>query len=286
MSNRALEGFTTIELLIAIALSVLIVGAALAVASSDVFPAQSESADMHQRLRVAAESLFRDVSAAIAIRPYRAFGSSADPPGTFRTDTISVQTPATATTFWLKADDRAGAYQLMSASSASGLDVPVVDNVVGLRFEYWGESSPPTMIAPLTEPVGPWTTYGPKPADLAVPPFAPRENCVFTDNGTAQPSPRLPALGPDGTHLVALDAAQFSDGPWCPDDAAVEKWDADLLRIRTVVVLLRVQAAGAALRGPASALFTHGGTATVSQRWAPDLEVRFRVAPRNISHAT
>jgi hypothetical protein len=280
------SGFTTIELLIAIALSVLIVGAALAVASSDVFPAQSESADMHQRLRVASESLFRDVAAAIAIRPYRAFGSSADPAGTFKTDTITVLAPDTSTTYWLKADDRAGTYQLMSASGASSIDVPVVDNVVGLRFEYLGDSRPPTMVAPLTDPIGPWTTYGPKPADIAVPPFAPRENCVFVDNGTAEPSPRLAPLGSEETRLVALDEAQFSDGPWCPDDGAAEKWDADLLRIRAVVVLLRVQAAGAVLRGPAGALFTHGGTATVSQRWTPDLEVRFRVSLRNINHAT
>lgn len=286
MSTRPRTGFTTVELVIAMALSVLIVGAALAVASSDVFPAQSESSDMHQRLRVTAESLFRDISAATAIRPYRAFGSSADPAGTFRTDTITVLMPATSTTYWLRADDRAPSYQLMSASGASSIDVPVVDNVVGLRFEYWGDSRPPTMIAPLTDPIGPWTIYGPKPADVAVPPFGPRENCVFADNGTAEPSPRLAPLGPEGTHLVALDAAQLSDGPWCPDDGAAEKWDADLLRIRTVVVLLRVQAAGAALRGPAGALFTHGGTATVSQRWAPDLEIRFRVAPRNVNHAS
>ena len=278
-------GFTTLELLIAVALSVLIVGAALAVASSDVFPAQSESSDMHQRLRVASESLFRDVAAAIAVRPYRAFGSSVDPAGTFKTDTITVLMPDTSTTYWLKADDRAGAYQLMSASGASSIDVPVVDNLVGLRFEYWGDSRPPTMIAPLTDPMGPWTTYGPKPPDVAVPPFAPRENCVFVDNGTVQPSPRLPPLGPESTHLVALDAVQFSDGPWCPDDGAADKWDADLLRIRTVVVSLRVQAAGVALRGPAGTLFTHAGTATVSQRWAPDLDVRFRVTLRNINHA-
>lgn len=284
--NRASAGFTIVELLLTMALSVLIVGAALAVASSDAFPSQSEASDMHQRLRVAAETLFRDVSAATAIRPYRPFGSSADPAGTFRVDAITALTPTTSTTYWLKADDRAGAYQLMSAAGASSIDVPVVDNVVGLRFEYFGDPRPPTMVASLTDPVGPWTTYGPRPAEIAVPPYPARENCVFVDNGTTQPSPRLPSLAPEGAHLVALDAMQLSDGPWCPDDGAAEKWDADLLRIRAVVVTVRVQAAAAALRGPVSALFTHGGTASVSQRWAPDLEVRFRVAPRNMNHAT
>jgi hypothetical protein len=284
--NRAPAGFSTLELLIAMALSVLVVGAALAVASSDAFPVQSEVSDMHQRLRVAVESLVRDLSGAAAIRPYRAFGTSADSPGTVRVDTITALTPAAVVTYWLKTDDRAAAYQLMSSSGASSIDVPVVDNVVGLRFDYLGDPRPPMMVSTLAEGVGPWTTYGPRPADVAVPPYPPRENCVFVDNGTTQPSPRLPSLADEGVHLVALVPAQFSDGPWCPDDGAADRWDADLLRIRTVVVTVRVQAAGAALRGPAGFLFARGGTASVSQRWAPDLEVRLRVAPRNMNHAT
>ena len=284
--NRAPAGFTTLELLIALALSVLVVGAALAVASSDAFPVQSEVSDMHQRLRVAVESLVRDLSSAAAIRPYRASGASADPPGTFGVDTITALTPMTSITYWLKTDDRAGAYQLMSSSGASSIDVPVVDNVVGLQFDYFGDPRPPTMVATLDDPVGPWTTYGPRPADVAVPPYPSRENCVFVDNGTTQPSPRLPPLAAEGVHLIALAAPQFSDGPWCPDDWAVDRWDADLLRIRAVLVTVRVQAAGSALRGPAGVLFAHGGTARVSQRWAPDLEVRLRVAPRNMNHAT
>jgi len=284
--KHAARGFTTLELLVATALSVLIVGAALAVASSDTFPAQSEASDMHQRLRVAAETLFQDLAAATAIRPYRALGSPSDPPGTFRVDTITTLTPTASTTYWLKTDDRASAYQLTSAAGTSTIDVPMVDNVVGLRFEYLGDPRPPTMVAALTDTVGPWTTYGPKPEDVPVPPFPARENCVFVDNGTTKPAPRLPSLAGEGSALVSLDATQLSDGPWCPDDGMVEKWDADLLRIRAVVVTIRVQAAGAALRGPGGTLFSHAGTARVSQRWAPDLEIRFRVAPRNMNRAT
>jgi hypothetical protein len=278
------RGFSTLELLLAMALSVVVIGAALAVAASDAFPVQSEATDMHQRLRAAAEPLIRDVAAAAAVRPYRALGASADPAGTFRTDTITLVTTAGSMTYWLRADDSAGVFQLMSSSGASTIDVPVVDNVVGLRFDYFGDPSPPTMVAALTDAVGPWTTYGPRPADVPVPPFARRENCVFVDNGTAQPAPRLPSLAGEGIHLVALDGASFSDGPWCPDDGAVGRWDADLLRIRAIAVTLRVQAAGSALRGPAGTLFSHAGSARISQRWLPDLEARFRVALRNISH--
>jgi hypothetical protein len=61
------------------------------------------------------------------------------------------------------------------------------------------------------------------------------------------------------------------------------RWDADLLRIRKVAVTIRVQAAVAALRGPASTLFTHGGTSRGGNKWAPDQEVRFQVTPRNLN---
>jgi hypothetical protein len=44
-----------------------------------------------------------------------------------------------------------------------------------------------------------------------------------------------------------------------------------------------VQAAIAALRGPAGALFANAGTSTGGGMWAPDLEIRFQVAPRNLA---
>jgi len=284
--SRAAVGFTTLELLVAMALTLVVVGAVLELASADAFTTQSEVSDMQQRLRVAAGFVFHDLSAADSVRPYRSGVAAADPPGTFKVDTVTVLGQSTTVTYWLKTDERAGVDQLMSSTGGSSLDVPVVDHVVGLRFEYFGDPRPPTMVAPLADPIGPWTTYGPRPSEIAVPPYRPRENCVFQDNGTEQPSPRLPALVPDAGHLVVLGPSQLSDGPWCPDDSASDRWDADLLRVRTIAVTLRVQAASAALRGPASALFVHQGRARISQRWAPDLEVRLRISPRNLNHGT
>jgi hypothetical protein len=284
--SRSGAGFTTLELLVAMALTIVVVGAVLELASADAFTMQSQVSDMQQRLRVAAATVFHDLSAAASVRPYRAGGAAADPPGTFKPDTVTVFSESTEVTYWLKTDDRAGAYQLMSSTGGSSLDVPVVDHVVGLHFEYFGDPRPPTMASTLADPVGPWTTYGPRPLDVAVPPYGPRENCVFQDNGTEQPSPRLPALVPDAGTLVVLGPSQLSDGPWCPDASDSDRWDADLLRVRTIAVTLRVQAASAALRGPAGVLFVHQGRAHISQRWAPDLEVRFRISPRNLNHAT
>ena len=97
-------------------------------------------------------------------------------------------------------------------------------------------------------------------------------------------SPRLEVLGASGSGsaLVPLADTQLTDGPWCPDETNANRWDADLLRIRKIGVTLRVQAANAALRGPAGVLFANGGTSRSRNRWLPDLQVRFDVTPRNM----
>ena len=91
--------------------------------------------------------------------------------------------------------------------------------------------------------------------------------------------------GPDGVP-VALPPAALVDGPWLPDAASPHRFDADLLRISSVEVRLRVQSAIRALRGPAGVLFNQGGTSQGGRRWLPDLEVMFRVRPRNMNPGT
>jgi hypothetical protein len=106
------------------------------------------------------------------------------------------------------------------------------------------------------------------------------ENCVFT--GEVPPRPKLATMGGRGA-LVRLGRAELTDGPWCPDEANPNRWDADLLRIRKVAITLRLQSAVAALRGPAGVLFAHGGTSVDANRWVPDQTVRFDVSPRNLN---
>lgn len=86
-----------------------------------------------------------------------------------------------------------------------------------------------------------------------------------------------------GAGETRLDPAALQDGPWDPDDTAATRFDGDLRHIRRVRVTLRVQAARAALRGPAGILFVHGGTAASRERYLPDREIRFDVAPRNLN---
>ena len=179
---------------------------------------------------------------------------------------------------------------MTSRDGGTGADVPVVDNLVALKFDYYGEPRPAQVIKSLDDPEGPWTTYGPPPPVLQqqIPTsgYAAGENCTFQiDPVSGLQVPRLAVLGSDGggKALVKLTAAQLIDGPWCPDSANANRWDADLLRIRRIGVTLRVQSANAALRGPSGLLFAHGGTSKSGSRWLPDQQITFQVSPRNMN---
>ncbi len=158
--------------------------------------------------------------------------------------------PAETHIYWFDA----GARQLRHYDG-DATDVPVVDNVVAVRFEYFGDPNPPAMPRP--------------PAGVA--------NCLYDPAGTRLPMPTLVA---DGGSLAALPLAMLGDGPWCGE--GLNRFDADLLRVRKIRVSLRVQAALASLRGIGPA-YAVPGTSMSAQRALPDLAVTFDVAPRNLS---
>jgi hypothetical protein len=177
--------------------------------------------------------------------------------------------------------------QLVTYDGSDRADVPVVDNVVALSFAYFGEPRPPELRDRVDGQME--ISYGPSapPPGVRWTAYPEGENCTVMIDASGTLVPRLSVLG-DGSNppaLVRLTEAQLTDGPWCPDTVSPDRFDADLLRIRAVVVTLRVQAALDALRGPAGALFFNPGTATNASRWAPDQAVRFQVAPRNLSLA-
>lgn len=183
--------------------------------------------------------------------------------------------------YYLKADAVAQTFHLMHDDGSAGAAVPVVDHIVGLAFEYYGEPTPPSLTP------GGGATYGPAPPDYATQTTAypAGENCTFrVDASSGAHVSRLTALGA-GTALVPLTVAQLVDGPWCPDESHANRWDADLLRIRRIAVTIRVEAAAAALRGPAGVLFSNGGSSRAANRWLPDVELRFQIAPRNMNLA-
>ena len=101
-------------------------------------------------------------------------------------------------------------------------DSPVIDDVVGVDFEYVGDRSPPQVPRPS---VG-------------------TGNCLFDASGAYRGG--LATLATDGGSLALLPLDLFRDGPWCGDGE--NRFDADLLRIRKVRVTLRLQAANEVLR--------------------------------------
>jgi len=191
---------------------------------------------------------------------------------------------AASRTYWLRTDESSGASQLVR-SDGTGPDAPVVDHLVALTFDYFGEPLPPALVHAVSDPAGPWTTYGPRPPALEqrVSAYPAGENCAFAVDAAPEHVPRLDPLGAGSAALVMLDAARLSDGPWCPDAFSLNRYDADLLRVRRIAVTLRVETPLSALRGPASVLFARGGTSRTAIGWVPDQEVRFDVAPRNLN---
>jgi hypothetical protein len=135
-------------------------------------------------------------------------------------------------------------------------DLPLVDNVVDLRFEYFGDPNPPTK---------------PKPA-------AGESNCLYDAAGNLT---GLPVLAPDEGSLVRLTEAMLTDGPWCGGGS--NKFDADLLRMRKVRVTMRMQVGSSRLRGADTQLFVNPGTSLGGERFVPDYSVAFEVSPRNLN---
>jgi prepilin-type N-terminal cleavage/methylation domain-containing protein len=135
-------------------------------------------------------------------------------------------------------------------------DVPILDNVVGLRFDYFGDPNPPMAPRP---PIG-------------------VANCVFDMSG----NPLLPVLPGTGS-LVPLDPAIFQDGlpAWC--GAGSNRFDPDLLRIRRIRTTVRVQTGDAGLRGSDPQLFRRPGQVRGTAPFVPDYELQLDVTPRNLN---
>ena len=147
-------------------------------------------------------------------------------------------------------------------------DGPVLDDVVGLSFRYFGDRAPPISPRP--------------PAGAA--------NCLFDAGG----APLLGALAPDDGDQVELTEALLTDGPWCgaggggaagggaASGGSVFVFDADLYRVRRIRVTLRLQANPAWARGRDRSLFQRPGTGTAARLWVPDYVITFDVSPRNL----
>ena len=152
------DGFTIVELLIAAAITMAVVGAVLTTIAplQTMLRVQGEATDLHQRLRAVTDALAGDLRASSSVRPYRVGAVRDDGlAGVFyRPDTIAVMGDAT-TTYYLKRDT----LQLMQYDGGRS-DLPLVDHVVGLAFEYFGPASGAGTVLVRFDPAvfldGPW----------------------------------------------------------------------------------------------------------------------------------
>lgn len=320
-------GFSLPELLVAMGIGAAVMAGAFGLMqmAQHAFIAQGEAADMEQRLRVAADTLTRDLVMAGAgsraaqgsavpqyafapILPYRRGLVRDDPAGTFRSDVLTVlyapSTPAgatlaadltsTARTLTLNAgagcplgEIACGLKQgdsILIHDAAGSFDTFTLGIVTPGRVEMVANRSPGT----------PATTYGAgsKVAKIVQRTYALKSDSarnlyqlVSYDGGSNSDVPIV-------DHVVGLEfeyfadsrltAADLTDGPWYPDASSANRFDADLLRVRKIGVTLRVEAADDALRGPSGTLFVRGGTSRTGTRQLPDEIVRLDVAPRNL----
>lgn len=132
-------------------------------------------------------------------------------------------------------------------------DMPLIDNVVDVRFEYYADSVPSSVARP-AEGTG---------------------SCVY---GAGPPPVAL--LDDLGGGLRPLSLSQLTDGPVC--GVGTGAFDGDLLRIRLVRATLRLQAAADDVRG-SGVLFARPGRSSSGDSYVPDYEITFDVAPRNMT---
>jgi prepilin-type N-terminal cleavage/methylation domain-containing protein len=194
----------------------------------------------------AAYDIFAVTGAAGPVLSVRPLGAGTG--STYAAGTAAVR--VTLSTFWHDRGTRA-----LREYDGDTSDLPLLDDVVGMEVEYFGDTRPPV---------------GSRPGGVA--------NCLYEADGTYRAA-WLPALGPVPA-LVALDAGLLTDGPWCGGGA--NAFDADLLRIRRVRVVLRLQAADPAVRGADPRHFALAGTARQSAVVVPDRHVTLDVALRNL----
>jgi len=169
---RPAAGFTLIELLVATAIALVVMGALFGLIdpARGVFQAQPEISDMHQRLRSAVDALARDLlmagtgvppAASPPLLPYRVGQRNSDVElGVFyRPDVVTViylpapdAAPASRT-YHVRPDSATATPQLMQYDGLQS-DLPLVDHLVALGFEYFDAGEAPLDPSLLQD--GPW----------------------------------------------------------------------------------------------------------------------------------
>ena len=165
---RPEAGFTIGELLVATAITMALMATIVGVMNpvQGMFDAQPELSDVQQRLRIGVDALTKDLlMAGVPVRPYRAGQRHSHPDSGifYRHDTITlVSVPwedaaISSHTYYLRSEPATGTFQLMHYDGAE-TDLPVVDHVVKLAFEYFDAAQ--IRLDRPTLQYGPWRPDG------------------------------------------------------------------------------------------------------------------------------
>jgi hypothetical protein len=167
MTTKSVRGFSFVELVVSMAITLTVMSSMFGIINSarGIFEIDLERADMHQRARVSADALFRDLVMAgaglqvPAIAPCRRGDRNPDLPGAVFPDRVSIRyvppdAPASdvvVITYGLRVD---GGVPQLTRYDGRETEMPVVDQVTGLRFEYFDAAAQPIAIDRFAD--GPW----------------------------------------------------------------------------------------------------------------------------------
>jgi type II secretory pathway pseudopilin PulG len=198
-------GFSLVEVVVALGVTLAVTAAIfdLVAQSRRTFDVEPEAADSRQRLRVAIDAMQRDLLMASVVLPYRPVGPSPDLPGTFNENVVTVVSQQAS------GRDTVRTYYLRG-DTASGSSLMRAEGDGGDAPVVDGVTS--LSLAFFGNPVGP---------------VDPEDVCD---------------VPPIGGALVQIAGPELTDGPWCPTLEDAAPLDADLLRVRAVVVRLGVRA--------------------------------------------
>lgn len=140
------RGFTVVELLLAMAMTLAIMAAGLALAqpAQAALRVQLESIDVTQRLRAAVDSLTRDIRMAGSGLPPGVPAVTAYQPGSSESGVTVRYMPAegggmTTRSYYVRVDDRTNLSELRRTDGST--DLPVVDHIASALFTCFDEDA-------------------------------------------------------------------------------------------------------------------------------------------------